>query len=77
MSAACVFLVLFCVGWAARPVIFDTDSTLWWVLLANRRALSLDVAVGSDFDDSAAIAVALSDPELDVKLIVCPFSGLK
>lgn len=27
-------------------------------------------AVGSDFDDSAAIAVALSDPELDVKLIV-------
>jgi hypothetical protein len=29
-----------------------------------------DTDIGTDFDDSAAIALALADPEMDVRLIV-------
>ncbi len=35
-----------------------------------------DTDIGTDFDDSAAIALALSDPTLDVQLIVVTISRL-
>ncbi len=43
------------------------------VALAARTPVIFDTDIGTDFDDSAAIALALTDPELDVKLIVVRF----
>ena len=40
------------------------------VVAAIPTPVVFDTDIGTDFDDSAAIALALSDPSLDVKLIV-------
>ena len=40
------------------------------VVTAIPTPVVFDTDIGTDFDDSAAIALALSDPSLDVKLIV-------
>ncbi len=43
------------------------------ILVQGIAPVTLIHAVGSDFDDSAAIALALTDPSLDIKLIVCTY----
>ncbi len=45
-------------------------ATLAAACVAAPTPVIFDTDIGSDFDDSAAIALALSDPSLDVKLIV-------